>query len=735
MALVNRSSRIRRIIHGWSFAFGIIVAGTSQGFSAWDIAADCSQDGGELEHFWTCVGGDLKYNTSRNDRDGAYRTLFSPLQRQNLSLLGTVPHGSIRYVRYLFLLDMVGGSDFVEPTATYDFTKLDEALDLILAAGLKPFIQLMGYPADFISFSRNDSTFNVQKDAWRNFMKEFVTHIYNVYGESEVKTWYIEEWNELGTAFWPYGPNKYNLLYEAIRAGIDDVDPSLKLAAPASEYMLEKFFAHINDSTNAYTGEKGTRLDIFTVHVKGDHADEDLNLRARTVTDKEIEEFHELIDLGFTDVVDIPFMNTEADPIIGWNSIMKINPSTREIEDVFYWRGNTEYAAYVASCVYQHQKRIVDSAGIDLELVSNDNAFITSAMDYRKSWLVRSHFVAFGDSAQFSTIKKPVHNVMTMLGMLGNQRCVITQGEPSASNSDSLGIFVTKTANNEIAALLFNYRLTQQDVSLTFNNLPFDSAVLAHYRIDNDHTNPYPIWPDDTSSNPPEDKLNEMRMHNEVEYYLGYEPGIIRPSGGSYTMGFKLPKNAISLVVLTPPPSGDVDTTDAQNVRVEEYGGLYGKEYLVLWDDLLSKRTRTYEVLYSETENGTYTRVNDQDILCTGYIHAGPSQEGYYKVQAVDYWDNPVSEYEIPVVNPVRNISAAHFLSRTMRIPACAALSSYKIVVPPGAAGFSVYTVSGRKVYSYSRKNSMHTGQVRLDRKNLNRGVYLVKYESVLEGN
>ncbi|MBD3345845.1 MAG: hypothetical protein GF401_12350 [Chitinivibrionales bacterium] len=712
-----------------SSAICMLMAFSTAGYSAWNITTDCSQNGGELKHFWNCVGGDLKYNTSRGEREGAYNTFISPLQQQNLSLIGTVPHGSVKYIRYLFLMDLVGGSDFVSSNPTYDFTKFDEAITAILDAGLKPFIQLMGYPADFISFSRNDSTFNEQKDAWRKFMKEFINHLTATYGGSEVKSWYFEEWNELGTAFWPYGPHKYNLLYEAIRAGIDEADPEVKLAAPASEYMLEKFFAHITDSTNAYTGETGTRLDVFSVHVKGDHADDDLNLRARTVTDKEIEEYHELLDLGFTGVSDIPFMNTEADPIIGWNSIGELNPDTREFVSIFYWRANTEYAAYIASCAYQHQKRIVDSAGIDLKLISNDNGFITSSMDYRKSWLVRSHFVAFGDSTQFSTVKKPVHNVMTMLGMLGNQQCVVTQGEPDASNSDSLGIFVTKNGD-QVAALLFNYRYTQQDVNLTFNNLPFDSAVLAHYRIDNEHTNPYPIWPDDTTSNPPQDKLDEMRRHNELEYYLGYEPGIIRPSNGSYSMGFKLPNNGISLIVMTPPLANEVDTLDAQDVRVEEYDGLYGKEYLVLWDDLLSKRIKTYELLYSESEQGDYARVNDQDILCTGFIHSGPSQEGFYKVQALDYWDNPVSEYEIPVVNPVRMARTGMLHPSTMRLPAYDGMSSYKISLPAGIQGFSIYTVNGRKVYSYSRKNSAVAEQVQLGRKNLTRGVYMIRLEA-----
>jgi len=175
-------------------------------------------------------------------------------------------------------------------------------------------------------------------------------------------------------------------------------------------------------------------------------------------------------------------------------------------------------------------------------------------------------------------------------------------------------------------------------VQLRLAGLPFTDAMLAHYRIDKDHTNPYRVWDEmDKPKEPSAEQFAKIRANQELA--LLEDPREVNARGGKLELDFELPMPGISLVLLSAKPaSGPGKVT---GLRAEKSPGLLAQdEILFAWRDVGSRKLRTYEVLCSDSPDGTFRRVNDPDILCTAFLHVRDKSgaKGYYKVRAVDYW-------------------------------------------------------------------------------------------------
>ena len=128
--------------------------------SAMNLAVDCHDIVGPLGHFWESTG----FTPAR--------MLLNPDMQQTLAYVGSIPCGGIKHVRIHFLLDLVWADGLGTARPRFDWSRLDQGLDVLVGSGLRPFFELMGNPGGhFTDFGQE-----TQLDAWRSLVSELARH-------------------------------------------------------------------------------------------------------------------------------------------------------------------------------------------------------------------------------------------------------------------------------------------------------------------------------------------------------------------------------------------------------------------------------------------------------------------------------------------------------------------------------------------------------------------------------
>ncbi len=575
-----------------------------------EFVVNCSERIGPLDHFWESTGF----------TPGGW--LLDADMQAALAYVGSVPHGGITWVRIHYLLDLVEGRGFDTESPSYDWSRLDEGLDVLVRNGLRPLFELMGNPSEWFS----DFTRDPEVRAWKRLVRELALHLEERYGPEEVRSWQFESWNEPDVGFgwdrWPENQQGHFNYYDACSEGLKEADPELRLGGPGTcgglSDLLRGFLAHCDCGTNYFTGEEGVRLDFVSVHEKGVRScEEDLNPRSLHICERE-EAVVRYIREHHPRLADRPFMNNECDPQTGWGRIHT-------------WRARPYYAAIAAKIIHQHQRRLIDRLGVDYGLLSNDNGFLGT-------WGNRTLLARFGDADGFELTRKPVLNLMALLALLGDERLEFAGTDPAGE----VGLIAGARDGQQVALLLYNSRdrimsSGSRDVRLRLEDIPFEAGLLARYRIDAEHADPYTVWEEaGAPGNPPEELIEELRLHHEPT--LIAEPREVEVPDGALELAVALPLPSVELVLLSrrpetpPPPVEGLDALPCPGLRGEQ-------RFLLSWDSVPSRFVRTYEVLGSSSPKGPWKRLNAADTICTAWLDPRPTTgERYCRVQAVDYW-------------------------------------------------------------------------------------------------
>lgn len=624
-------------------------SGPADEFTITPINIDCANEIGALKPFWQCTG----FTPAK--------VLFNPDARQTMIYIGSLPHDALLYVRPHDLLALVKIESFGKPDQNYYWSELDKILDLFVENGLKPFFEIMGIPQGVEQARKEEQEQLIHEDAahfppemqqtfkrrlealspeeWRQLTRDLARHCIERYGQEEVRSWYFETWNEpegYREALWHY--------YDACLAGLNDVDPELKFGGPGTYKTLDKTFTglleHCDRGKNYFTGETGSRMDFISVHEKGTKRSgqfTDASPVLKEWLDREIATIR-YIRANHPRFTNTLYVNNECDPKGGYFHS-------------YPWYSTAYYPAILAKYVDHHLLRLVDPFGIET-LISNDNAYVGD-------WGTRCHVARFGSAGGFDIIKKPVNAGVIMLSLLGNRRCTV-DGPDLFSD---IGAIATQGEGDQIAVLIYNcnetgtrekhddakwvlekYGLTKIDLDL--KHLPFDEAMLVHYRIDKDHTNPYSLWQNmGEPKEPTAEQIAQMRRVQELT--LLEEPKRVQVRDGRLTLDFLLPMPGVSLLLLV--PKGPDGPGQVEGLRTEQYTGSDGSEQVMLiWKELPLKAIRTYEVLAADSPDGLYKRINESDIICTAYLHVKEKSgaKSYYRIRAVDYWGRVGPESE-----------------------------------------------------------------------------------------
>jgi len=183
----------------------------------------------------------------------------------------TVDELGFRYIRFHAIFhDDLGTVRIQDGKTVYNWSKIDQLYDDLLARHIKPFVEL-GFTPKALATSENSifywhgNTSHPRPEGWHDLVDAFIRHIEQRYGRDEVRTWFFEVWNEPNlSAFWEGGDQKaYFELYDLTAKTIKSIDPALRVGGPstAGAAWIPEFLAHVKGS--------GAAVDFVSTHTYG----------------------------------------------------------------------------------------------------------------------------------------------------------------------------------------------------------------------------------------------------------------------------------------------------------------------------------------------------------------------------------------------------------------------------------------------------------------------------------
>jgi xylan 1,4-beta-xylosidase len=243
------------------FVLGSIVfsaAARAQQSPSRNIVANIDESAGPVDRFF-----DLSVGSDYPD------TLIRPDSQAQLKM--AVDELGFRYIRFHAIFHDVLGTVRVENgKITYNWSKIDQLYDDLLARHIRPFVEL-GFTPRALATSQNSifywngNTSHPDSAGWHDLVAAFIRHIERRYGKDEVRTWYFEVWNEPNlSGFWEGADQKaYFQLYDLTSKTIKSIDPKLRVGGPATAgaAWVPEFLAHVKQS--------GAGVDFVTTHSYG----------------------------------------------------------------------------------------------------------------------------------------------------------------------------------------------------------------------------------------------------------------------------------------------------------------------------------------------------------------------------------------------------------------------------------------------------------------------------------
>jgi len=459
-----------------------------------------------------------------------------------------------QYVRFHGILnddDAVYTEDALG-TPIYDWSAMDTIYDAIIAAGMRPLVEISFTPMALASqpdaiqlllwynyMSPNISAptgANADWTKWMNFMAALVQHLEDRYTQAEVRNWYFEVWNEPS---WMYslGDDGYLNLYRNTVAGLLQGDPMVRVGGPAgsageSPGLIQQL---ITGSINFHA-----KLDFITYHRYAD----DNGLPQADVTDTVAFQKSLMNVISTTNVQGVKFngevMNDEFGPSYMPSVVRDIEAAASYIVKTVHLIGSDPTVPAPSSYGYWALSDLYE------EIITG------SATAYRNGSF---GMMLKGDPAipESYDVAKPSFNAFRLLHMMGDQQLGVTGG----TTANGVGAAATRsTDGSAVQILVYNHTdgggansSTGNVVSLTVNNLPFTGAIRARqYIVDVSHANSYRPWVAMGSPmKPTQAQWVTLRDSAELCYY----ETTAQPTAGSWTITFPQNNYGVSLIEIT----------------------------------------------------------------------------------------------------------------------------------------------------------------------------------------
>ena len=554
-----------------------------------------------------------------------------------MSLYGHINNEGMVYIRPHYMLDLINCDTFSSiHRNTCDYSALDEVLDLMINNNLKPIFELMGNPSGLFT----DFADTTQLRAYNQLIYNIATRYLERYGEEEVLSWYFETVNEPNYhGWWDHGFVQFLYYYDACSEALRRAHPDIIFGGPGTWQRIPPIFQflmdHCHNGINFFTGDRGTRLDFISFHVK--------DLPYQMVEGEWAHIDH--VQKRYPDFKDKPFLNTEADPTVGWR---------RDL----WWRPSAWYAAFAVQSVDLHSRILIDSLGVNYRMLCNDHGFLGGW--YNRTMLTR---LFNEDSTRHCLVKKPVMAVKSLMSLLGEEKFLI----PDDHQKRHYGVIATRRENGDIVLLSYNKpefdfirhkefwrdenkvlleeidtlreAFIQQDVSMDIllRDIHFQEAAVVHYLLDEQNGNAYTAWKEMGSPTIPTSRQYAQLLEKQ-EPVLSFSK---EPVNGEFVFQVKMQAPSVKMLVLADKKNSPVPEP-ITGVAYQQYQGINNEPLLVLtWDDANTKNIKSYEIYVSDRPDKEFKKINQVNIIDPSFIHVAEERrkELYYKVRTVDYWD------------------------------------------------------------------------------------------------
>ena len=403
----------------------------------------------------------------------------------------------------------------------YDFSGVDRVYDELLAAGLRPVVELSFMPAA-LARDPGQTVFSYGAivsppsdwERWADLVRALAAHLVHRYGQDEVVSrWAFEVWNEPNLeVFWSGTPAEYFRLYDASARAVKSVHPDLRVGGPSSAAAgwVGELLAHVQAS--------GAPLDFLSTHVYGNTP---LDLRPVLASSGQ-----------------------EGTPI--WWTEWGTTPSH------FHHVGDTVFAA---------------------AFLLRGMASVLGRVEALSHWVASDHFEELGRPPELfhggfgllsvGNLRKPRYWALALLARLGRSRLpVVVSGDGAGGLVEALA---ARHDDGRVGIAVWNVTLDQGKIGgdpaldrlvrLQVSVPPGAAYTVRHYRIDAAHSNIVPAWEQMSggASWPSPEQWAALHELNTLDE-LSPPERVTGPGDGRLEFAFGLPMPGVSYLELVPIP-------------------------------------------------------------------------------------------------------------------------------------------------------------------------------------
>ena len=423
---------------------------------------------------------------------GSGRAVLSLRESYRRDLRSVRQITGFQYVRFHAILDDDVGiyDEDKQGRPIYNFSYVDQIYDGLLAAGVKPFVELSFMPyklaarQDLQSFWYHPNV-SPPKDyaKWDELITQLTKHLVERYGIDEVAKWYFEVWNEPNLDFWSGTPRQqtYFELYDHTARDIKNVAPSLRVGGPATAQA-----AWVGDMIR-HAEQAHVPLDFVSTHVYGNDKASDVfhtseNIPRDQMVCRAVKKVHD----------EIKASSRPQLPLI-WSEYNAAYDNQVDVTDSVYmgpWLATT-----IAQC----------------DGLTGMMSYWTFSDVFEEQGVVKTPFYGGFGLLAAGNVPKPSFYAMELLHRLGDQRI----------DNPSSDVLVTKTDTGTLQIAVWNLvnpgsTGAAKSVKMHFKGVPPDAHV-AIQRLDADHGNTLGLWQKMGSPRyPTQGQLEELREQSRL---------------------------------------------------------------------------------------------------------------------------------------------------------------------------------------------------------------------------
>jgi len=536
---------------------------------AYEIVIDAKKKVGSLKPIWAYFGYDEPNYTYMKDG----RKLLTELAQMNKVPVHVRVHNLLTTGDGTPALKWGSTNAYTEDgkdNAIYDWHIVDSIFDTFIERGMKPIAEIdfmpkalsikpepyqhhwtpgIAYDSIYTGWAYPPESY----EKWAELVHQWVRHCIERYGESEVKTWYWEVWNEPNIGYWKGSREEYFKLYDYSVDAVKRALPSARVGGPTTTGprwdvaadFLKTFLEHCRNGKNYATGKKGAPLDYVTFHAKGDPKIVNEHVQMNMAVQlQDIEKGFEIV-ASFPAYKKLPVIIGESDPEGCAACSVDFNPQNA-------YRNGTMYSSYTAAS-FARIFTLAEKYGVNIE----------GAVSWSFEFENQKWFAGFRDLAT-NGVDKPVLNVFRMFNLMeGN---MIKTTNKDAIILDSLvttGVrgrqtdvdVLASVDEHSLSAMIWNYHddddvedsFKTAHVNLLVKNISAEKVLLYHYRVDKQFSNSYQVWKIMGSpQNVSQQQYRQLEQAGQLQLFTS--PIWTKVENKEMVTSFSLPLQAVSLI-------------------------------------------------------------------------------------------------------------------------------------------------------------------------------------------